>query len=248
MGHLCAGASSFASKANGGAVSDGAAVCGDAAQADTHDAVQQLCQVCMHPFNASREPPARLEPAAWEPDSLYFPAWCGLLYDVHSVRQTVMMPPFVRPHASRRSAQNPDGFCREHCCTFPTPINVHRVHPNHASWWKNNCCDCAIGAPGLQPCSICGKGLGRTRDAQCYEDVCCEVVRFYKSLCYQLEDGLPKADRVQERERQRQLAQLTGWHDYYSLEEHHFELRMRGVNRHTSGDSRLALFKKWACS
>ena len=212
----------------------------------THDAVQQLCQVCMHPFNASREPPARLEPAAWEPDSLYFPAWCGLLYDVHSVRQTVMMPPFVRPLASRRSAQNPDGYCREHCCTFPTPINVHRVHPNLTSWWENNCCDCAIGAPGLQPCSICGKGLSGSSDMLCYQDVCCEVVRFYKSLCRQLEDGLPKADRAQERERQRKLAQLTGSHCYYSLQESHLELRMRGVNRHASRDedSRLPMIAR----
>ena len=72
-----------------------------------------------------------------------------------------------------------NGFCREHCCTFWTPINVHRIPPDLAVIWMNNCCDCAIGAPGLQPCSICGGGLGGTSDEQCYEDVCCEVVRFF---------------------------------------------------------------------
>ena len=71
------------------------------------------------------------------------------------------------------------------------------------------------------------------------------MVSFYKSLCYQLEDGLPKADRAQERERQKNLAQLTG-SDYYSLEERHFELRMRGVNRHASRDedSRLPMIAR----
>ena len=194
----------------------------------TRDAVQQLCQVCMHPFQASREPPARLEPASWEPDSAYFPAWCGLLYDVHSVRQTVVMPPFVRPHASRRSARNPNGFCREHRATFWTPINVHKIRPDLACIWEDRSCDCAIGAPGLQPCSICGKGLGQTSDEQCYEDVCCEVVRFYRNLCYQLEDGLSKADRAQEKERQSKLELLMG-KNLYSIQEHHLELRIRGL-------------------
>ena len=76
------------------------------------------------------------------------------------------------------------------------------------------------------------------------------MVSFYKSLCYQLEDGLPKADRAQERERQKNLAQLCqaqlSGSDYYSLEERHFELRMRGVNRHASRDedSRLPMIAR----
>ena len=78
----------------------------------------------------------------------------------------------------------------------------------------------------------------------CYQDVCCEVVRLYNSLCSQLEDGLSKADRAQEQERQRKLEQLTGAHCSYLLHQSHVELRIRGVNKHTSGDSRLALFKK----
>ena len=99
----------------------------------------------------------------------------------------------------------------------------------------NNCCDCAIGAPGLQPCSICGGGLGGTSDEQCYEDVCCEVVRFYRNLCYQLEDGLPEADRAQERERQSKLTQLKG-ENLYSIQESHLKFRIRGVRKFSSGD------------
>ena len=99
----------------------------------------------------------------------------------------------------------------------------------------NNCCDCAIGAPGLQPCSICGGGLAGTSDEQCYEDVCCEVVRFYRNLCYQLEDGLPEADRAQERERQSKLTQLKG-ENLYSIQESHLKFRIRGVRKFSSGD------------
>ena len=114
---------------------------------------------CTRWFNASKEQPTRLEPTSWEPDSPYFPAWCGVLYDVGPVQLTCALPLFVRPLASRCSVQNPNGFCREHCCMFWTPINRDRVHPNYAGIWTNNCCDCAIGAPGLEPCSVCGGGL-----------------------------------------------------------------------------------------
>ena len=194
----------------------------------THDAVQQLRQVCMHPFNASKEPLTRLEPTSWEPDSPYFAAWCGVLYDVRPVQQTVALPLFVRPLASRRSAQNPNGFCREHNCTFWTPINVDRVHPDRAGVWTNKCCDCAIGAPGLEPCSACGGGLSDDTEKQCFTDVCCEVVRFYRGLCRQLEDGLSEADRAQEQERQRKLTQLTGQYYIYP-QERTLKSRIRGL-------------------
>ena len=194
----------------------------------THDAVQQLCQVCMHPFNASKEPPTRLEPTSWEPDSPYFPAWCGLLYGVGPVQRTVALPLFVRPLASRRSVHNPNGFCREHFCAFRMPINLDRVHPDQAGIWTNNCCDCAIGAPGLEPCSVCGRGLSDNTEKQCFSDVCCEVVSFYRRLCIQLEDGLSEADRAQEQERQRKLTQMTGQYYYYP-QERHFKSRIRGL-------------------
>ena len=59
-------------------------------------------------------------------------------------------------------------------------------------------------------------------------DVCCEVVRFYRSLCRQLEDGLSEADRAQEQERQRKLTQMTGQYYYYP-QEGHFKSRIRGL-------------------
>lgn len=118
----------------------------------TRAAAQQLRQVCMHPFNASREQPTRLESTACEANSPYFAAWCGSRYDVHqpalspeySALGMYALPPFVRPLQSRRSAQNPNGYCREHCCMYRTPINVD----SGSGMWKNKCCDCTIGAPG----------------------------------------------------------------------------------------------------
>ena len=105
---------------------------------------------------------------------------------------------------------------------------MFRRHPNYAGIWTNNCCDCAIGAPGLEPCSVCGGGLSDNTEKQCFSDVCCEVVRFYRSLCRQLEDGLSEADRAQEQERQRKLTQMTGQY-YYNPQERHFKSRIRGL-------------------
>ena len=59
-------------------------------------------------------------------------------------------------------------------------------------------------------------------------DVCCEVVRFYRGLCRQLEDGLSEADRAQEQERQRKLTQLTGQYYIYP-QERTLKSRIRGL-------------------
>ena len=70
--------------------------------------------------------------------------------------------------------------------------------------------------------------VGRHGKAVLYRDVCCEVVRFYRGLCRQLEDGLSEADRAQEQERQRKLTQLTGQYYIYP-QERTLKSRIRGL-------------------
>ena len=190
--------------------------------ARTRRAELKFQQVCAHPFNAAREPPRRVEPAASEPDSPYYAALTGSLYDVHG---PCALPPFVRPFRSRRSMQNPEGYCREHGCTYRTPINPD---PGYSAIFHNNSCDCTIGAPGLEPCDVCGGGLSSSKDKQCHMGVCREVMRCYVRLCLQLEDGLSKAERAQEREREAELTRVTGQYHVYP-QERHFLARVRGI-------------------
>ena len=73
------------------------------------------------------------------------------LYDVTG---EVSMPPFVRTFAMRRSPANPQGYCREHAAVRAPPIGWTTEHP--PPWTLHDCCDCTVGAPGLEPCNICG--------------------------------------------------------------------------------------------
>ena len=189
--------------------------------AQTREAELQFRQVCGHPFNAVKEPRARLEPAASDPDSPYFAALSGSLYDVSGPCE---LPPFVRHMHSRRTTQNPDGYCREHGCTFKTPINVDPC----SGIWGSGCCNCAIGAPGLEPCDVCGAGLTGCGDDRCYVGVCSQVMRCYNRMCIKLEDVLSKEERAQEEARQQELTRLTGQYHYYP-QQRHFKARIRGI-------------------
>ena len=162
-------------------------------------------------------------PQMSDPSSPYYAAHVGSLYDVHG---PCALPPFVCPHRSRRSVQkqNPEGYCREHGCTFAKPINVDP----QSGVWRDNCCSCSIGAPGLEPCDVCGGGLSSDKDMQCYVGVCCEALRCYRRLCMQLEDGLSKAERAEEHRREAELTRLTGQYHMYSQQQH-FQARVCGL-------------------
>ena len=95
------------------------------------------------------------------------------------MRSPCELPAFVRLQHTRRSVRNPEGYCREHGCTLATPINVD---PS-SGIWRDNCCGCVVGDPGLEPCDVCGGGVTPPHKTCRLGETCCEVMACYEWMC-----------------------------------------------------------------
>jgi len=81
-----------------------------------------------------------------------------MFYDVSG--EPAAMPPFVRDIPERRSVRNPRGICREHGASRCLPIGwsaaaLPPMKAEDAQWQLLHYCPCTVGAPGLEPCSVC---------------------------------------------------------------------------------------------
>ena len=127
------------------------------------------------------------------------------------------------------TARNPTGFCREHNTVYWKPIGIERASGTWAQFWKNRGCDCVIGAPGLEPCDVCGeRGDGCLPDAgACYPGICREVVACYESMCSHIIDNLGAAEKRQENCLTTEMTRTSGMH-YKSVQDRAFRRQLLG--------------------
>ena len=91
-----------------------------------------------------------------------------------------------------------------------------------------------IGAPGLEPCDVCGSGFSmhplESRESDyCRPGICREVVRCYDRMCVDLIRQLPAADRKLEDKRCDEMTRANGkWYGY--VQDSNFRKQMAVMN------------------